>query len=108
MRNVLDVVALKHQAEVKTHLQQIAGAESRQEAERLKCAFRKAYERMHPKAIERLERDWDRMISYCSFPKEHWKLLRTTNIIESPFAAARLRAGAAKRFKRVDNATALI
>lgn len=31
-----------------------------------------------------------------------------TNPIESPFAAVRLRTDAAKRFKKVDNATALI
>jgi hypothetical protein len=29
-------------------------------------------------------------------------------VIESPFAAVRLRTGAAKRFKNVENATALI
>jgi putative transposase len=34
--------------------------------------------------------------------------LRTTNVVESPFATVRLRTTAAKRFKRVDNATALI
>jgi hypothetical protein len=34
--------------------------------------------------------------------------LRTTNIVESPFAAVRLRTTAAKRFKKVANATALI
>lgn len=40
--------------------------------------------------------------------REHWVHLRTTNIVESPFAAIRLRTDAAKRFKLVDNATALI
>jgi hypothetical protein len=34
--------------------------------------------------------------------------LRTTNVVESPFAAVRLRTGAAKRFKKVENATAII
>jgi hypothetical protein len=34
--------------------------------------------------------------------------LRTTNIVESPFATVRLRTTAAKRFKKVENATALI
>jgi putative transposase len=34
--------------------------------------------------------------------------LRTTNPIESPFVALRLRTGAAKRFKKVANATAVI
>ena len=47
-------------------------------------------------------------MAYYAFPQDHWKHLRTTNIIESPFAAVRLRTSAAKRFKVVENATALI
>ena len=34
--------------------------------------------------------------------------MRTSNPVESPFAAVRLRTTAAKRFKKVDNATAVI
>ena len=39
--------------------------------------------------------------------QEHWGHLRTTNPVESPFAALRLRS-AAKRYKRVDRAIAVI
>ena len=52
--------------------------------------------------------DWDRMITFYSYPKEHWVHLRTTNIVESPFSSVRLRTNAAKRFKKVQNATAMI
>ncbi|MCY4580748.1 MAG: transposase [Chloroflexi bacterium] len=55
-----------------------------------------------------LERDWDRMVTFYDFPAEHWRHLRTTNVVESPFAALRLRTDAAKRFKRVDRAIAVI
>jgi len=48
------------------------------------------------------------MVTFYQFPKEHWKHLRTTNVVESPFAALRLRTDAAKRFKKVENATVLI
>ena len=48
------------------------------------------------------------MVTFFSFPKEHWKHLRTTNPVESPFAGLRLRTDAAKRYKKVDNATAVI
>ena len=48
------------------------------------------------------------MVAFYQFPKDHWKHLRTTNPIESPFAAVRLRTTAAKRFKKVANATAVI
>jgi hypothetical protein len=48
------------------------------------------------------------MVTFYDFPREHWKHLRTTNPVESPFAAVRLRTNAGKRYKKVANATALI
>jgi len=42
------------------------------------------------------------------FPKAHWKHLRTMNPVELPFAAVRLRTAAAKRYEKVENATAVI
>ena len=48
------------------------------------------------------------MVSFYDFPKEHWRHIRTTNPVESPFAALRLRTDAAKRYKRVDRAIAVI
>ena len=108
LRNVLDAVPRTAQAEVKAHLQRLAAAESQGEAERRKREFRLTYAPRYPKALERLERDWDRLMAYYAFPQEHWRHLRTTNVIESPFDAVRLRTSAAKRFKKVENATALI
>lgn len=48
------------------------------------------------------------MMTFYDFPREHWQHLRTTNPVESPFAALRLRTDAAKRYKSVDRATAVI
>ena len=59
-------------------------------------------------AAETLVRDWDRMVAFYAYPEAHWSHIRTTNPVESPFAALRLRTDAAKRYKRVDRATALI
>jgi len=47
-------------------------------------------------------------VTFYQFPRAHWKHLRTTNPIESPFASVRLRTSAAKRYKKVENATAVI
>ena len=47
-------------------------------------------------------------MTFYQCPREHWQHLRTTNPVESPFAALRLRTDAAKRYKRVDRATAVI
>jgi len=60
------------------------------------------------KATEKLLKDWDRMVAFYSFPKEQWVHLRTTNVVESPFSTVRLRTDAAKRFKKVENTTAMI
>jgi len=60
------------------------------------------------KAAETLGRDWERMVTFYRYPREHWVHLRTTNVVESPFAALRLRTDAAKRFKKVERATAVI
>ena len=55
-------------------------------------------------ASEAIERDWERMVTFYDYPREHWRHLRTTNPVESPFAALRLRPDAARRYKRVDRA----
>jgi transposase-like protein len=46
--------------------------------------------------------------TFCDFPEAHWKHLPTANVVESSFAVARDRTTAAKRLKKVANATALI
>ena len=55
-----------------------------------------------------LGRDWERMVTFYRFPKDHWIHLRTSNVVESPFAAVRLRTDAARRYQRVASAEALI
>ena len=106
--NVLDKIPKRAQVEARALLVQIPYADTRQEAERLQKRFAARYRSQFPNAVDALERDWDRMITFYDLPKEHWKHLRTTNIVESPFASVRLRTNASKRYKKVANATALI
>jgi transposase-like protein len=107
--NVLDKLPKKVQVAAKGRLQQIAYSQSLEEAEKNRDQFLKwCQEGNYQRAATTLERDWDRMVTFFSFPKEHWKHLRTTNPVESPFAGLRLRTDAAKRYKKVDNATAVI
>ena len=106
--NVLDKIAKPSQAEARALLIQIPYANTRRDAEKLRKRFAARYRSQFPAAVDALERDWDRMVTFYDFPKEHWKHLRTTNVVESPFASVRLRTNAAKRFKKVTSATALI
>jgi putative transposase len=107
--NVLDKLPLKLQVEARSLLTKIPYAETREDAERQKRAFQAwCTKRGHVEVGRALDRDWERMVTFYQFPREHWKHLRTSNPVESPFAAVRLRTAAAKRFKKVENATAVI
>jgi len=106
--NVLDAMPKRIRNEAAEYLKKIPYAETKEECEKLRDEFVSRYQRDYPKAVEKLLTDWERMVTFYSFPKEHWVHIRTTNVVESPFSFIRLRTDAAKRFKKVENATAMI
>jgi transposase-like protein len=107
--NVLDKLPKRLQPEGRRLLTAIPYAETREEADRQKRAFQTWCAKKGVPAVgHALDQDWDRLVAFYEFPKAHWKHLRTSNPIESPFAAVRLRTAAAKRYKKVENATAVI
>ena len=107
--NVLDKLPKRQHDQGRLMLRNIPYAETRVEAERLRRIFtRWCGDHSYEAAREAIERDWERMVTFCDYPREHWRHLRTTNPVESPFAALRLRTDAARRYKRVDRAIAVI
>jgi transposase-like protein len=67
------------------------------------------------KAVDKVLKDREVLLTHFDFPVEHWIHLRTTNVIESTFATVRLRtnktkgagsrsAGLAMAFKLLDAA----
>jgi transposase-like protein len=107
--NVLNKIPRKAQGQARELLCQIPYAQTLKEAAKRKREFQR-WAKVHgyEGAAKILDDDWERMITFYSYPKEHWKHLRTTNPIESPFQTVRLRTNAAKRYKKVENATAVI
>jgi putative transposase len=107
--NVLDRVPTKKQAQVLVWLRELMYAPTREKADERKEKFQHWCEGQGMGAAGRLlDEDWERLVAYYAYPKDHWKHLRTTNPVESPFASVRLRTTASKRYKRVENATAMI
>jgi transposase-like protein len=107
--NLLDRIGKKDQPAAKELLRAVAYADTLQQAEREKGAFQRwCRARGYVDAANLIDQDWDRMTAFYAFPRDHWTHLRTTNPVESPFGALRLRTDAAKRFKKVENATAVI
>jgi len=108
IRNVLNPMPKKEHANACELLKAIPAAETLEEAVKERNRFTSKYRERYPKACACLEDDWERMTAFYAFPKEHWKHLRTSNVVESPFSAVRIRTGPARRYKKVENATAVI
>lgn len=92
MANVLDKMPKKLQPEAKERLQAIWMAETKKEAEEAFDLFLDVYGAKHDKACACLKKDRGLLMTFYSFPAEHWRHLRTTNPIESSFATIRHRA----------------
>ncbi len=107
MLNVLDALSKKEHVQAKRYLGAMMYAESRQQALKERKKFEAAF-RHDPKAVKSVVDHWDRLTGYYDFPREHWKHLRTSNVVESPFSRVRLRTAASRRFKSQINATCLI
>ena len=94
--NVLDKLPQRLQPRAKRALHDMMYAERRADCEAAKARFAAEYQAKYPKAVESLSAHWERLVSFFDFPAEHWKPLRTTNVIESPFATVRLRERATR------------
>ena len=107
--NVIDKLPVSERPEYTKRLRAVWQADSEKAARRLagKVAadLRTAgYDR----AAHCLEDDLDRCLTFYQFPEAHWPHLRTTNVVESPFASVRLRTNAAKRFKKTKSGVYLV
>ena len=89
--NVLNKLPKSQQPRAKRALQEIWMAETKQDALAAFDAFVETWSIKYDKAVECLIRDRDALLAFYDFPAEHWKHLRTTNVIESSFATVRHR-----------------
>jgi len=94
--NVLDKLPQRLQPRAKRALHEMMYAERRSDCEAAKVRFEAEYQAKYPRAVDSLTAHWERLVSFFDFPAEHWKHLRTTNVIESPFATVRLRERATR------------
>jgi transposase-like protein len=91
LANVLDKLPKRLQGKAKQILRQAMYADTRDHAEEQLDAFAREFSPKYDKAVACLLADRDRLLTFFTFPAEHWKHLRTSNVIESPFATVRLR-----------------
>ena len=89
--NILDKLPRRLQPRGKAALHEVMYAETREQAREAITRFAAEYGPKYPKAVTTLEKDADALLTFFDFPAEHWKHLRTSNVVESPFATVRLR-----------------
>ncbi|EGV27459.1 transposase mutator type, partial [Thiorhodococcus drewsii AZ1] len=89
--NVLAKLPKSVQPKVKTDLQEIWMAETRQSANQAFERTLKRFEAKYPKAMDCLAKDRETLLAFYDYPAEHWVHICTTNPIESTFATVRLR-----------------
>jgi putative transposase len=94
--NVLDALPKRLQPRAKGMLHEIMEAPSRSAARQALERFREEFDAKYPKAVAKLDRDWQHLTAFYDFPAEHWRHLRTSNAIESSFATVKLRTRVTK------------
>lgn len=92
MENVLSYVPQKHREQVEPELKALFYQPGRQEADQAVAAFIAKYQAVYPTAIACLQRDLEACLTFYSFPKEHWKTIRTNNVIERLFGEVKRRS----------------
>src|SRR5205085_3372835 len=92
MDNVLSYVPTKQQEQLKPELKALFYQKDRQAADQAVAAFVEKYRSVYPTAIECLQRDLEACLTFYAYPKEHWKTIRTTNVIERLFGEVKRRS----------------
>jgi transposase-like protein len=107
--NVLDRLPKRLQPEARRRITAIRSSSTRAAAElERKATVAWLRGRGQADAAATLLRDWDDLVTFYDFPAEHWRHLRTSNVVESVFAGVCLRITVAKRARVRENALYLV
>ena len=88
---MLDKLPKRLRPRAKRALHEIMYAPTRADAGKRIDAFVAEFEAKYPKAAACLVEDREALLAFFAYPAGHWRHLRTTNLIESPFSTVRLR-----------------
>ncbi len=94
--NVLDALPKSVHKRAKKAIREITEAENKHKARKAIKEFEGEFGTKWPKAVAKIVSDEEALLCYYDYPAEHWRHLRTTNPIESPFATVRARTDITK------------
>jgi len=90
--NVLGYIPHTQQDKVEPELKAIFYQDNREKADQAAAAFIEKYQAQYPTAVACLQRDLEACLTFYAFPPEHWKTIRTTNVIERLFNEVKKRS----------------
>lgn len=91
LRNVTNKIRKRDSEACMAGARSIYLAEHRREAVKCFRAWKSAWGALYPGAVTCIEKDLDELLSFLDTPSEHWKKVRTTNVIERSFREVRRR-----------------
>ncbi len=103
MRNVANYLKKKDRNLCLGEAKGIYSAENLKEAKKIFKEWAKKWESLYPKAVNCLRKDWEALVAFYRTPKELWRKLRTTNIIERAFREVRRRTRTMSCFNNVES-----
>lgn len=98
LRNIVAKVPKHAHREIKAafwsifdDIEQEPGEAAVAEASRRAEAFARRWRKLYPSAVECLEEDFASLVAHLRYPREHWKRIRHSNLIERTFGETRRR-----------------
>ena len=91
MRNILERVRKRDYDQVKAEAQAIYRAENVRQAQEAFRGFQAHWQNAYPTMVKQLEKDLPELLTFYRFPRQLWRKLRTTNVIERCFVEVRRR-----------------
>jgi len=98
MRNILCKLPKKIEKEIKPLIKQVFYASSYEEGIKLGNELIARFKDRYTSAMECLEEDLVECLTYLRFPQAHWKVIRTSNLLERTFGEGKRRTKVIPRF----------
>jgi len=98
IRNILCKLPKKIEKEIKPLIKQVFYASSYEEGIKLGNELIARFRDRYTSAMECLEEDLAECLTYLRFPSAHWKVIRTSNLLERTFGEGRRRTKVIPRF----------
>ena len=98
MRNILCKLPKKIEKEMKPLIKQVFYASSYEEGLKLGHELIARFKGRYTSAMECLGEDLVECLTYLRFPQAHWKVIRTTNLLERTFGEGKRRTKVIPRF----------